>query len=142
MLVLTRKYQEKIRIGDHITITVLKMKGKAVRLGIEAPSEVSVLRGELSFEGRPVEWEEKPTVTETEAVRPARVDASRTNRTSARWPAKLGSVVGPTRPPGSEPAHVSLKRVPREQVSQTLPGLLAAGEGPLRAMLERRSVTT
>jgi carbon storage regulator len=107
MLVLTRKYQEKIRIGDHITITVLKMKGKAVRLGIEAPAEVSVLRGELSFEGRPVEWEEKPTVAETEAARPARVDASRTNRTSARWPAKLESVVGPIRPPGREPAQVS-----------------------------------
>ena len=39
MLVLTRKYQEKIRIGDNITITVLRMKGKAVRLGIEAPTE-------------------------------------------------------------------------------------------------------
>ena len=39
MLVLTRKYQEKIRIGENITITVLRMKGKAVRLGIEAPGE-------------------------------------------------------------------------------------------------------
>ena len=42
MLVLTRKHQEKIRIGDHITITVLKTKGKSVRLGIEAPAEVPV----------------------------------------------------------------------------------------------------
>lgn len=50
MLVLTRKQNEKIRIGDQITITVLRMKGKAVRLGIEAPPEVSVLRGELAFE--------------------------------------------------------------------------------------------
>ena len=50
MLVLTRKYQEKIRIGDNITITVLRTKGKAVRLGIEAPTNVPVIRGELSFE--------------------------------------------------------------------------------------------
>jgi len=47
MLVLTRKQNEKIRIGDNITITVVRMKGKAVRLGIEAPKNVNVLRGEL-----------------------------------------------------------------------------------------------
>ncbi len=59
MLVLTRKHQEKIRIGDHIMITVLKTKGKTVRLGIEAPTEVPVIRGELSFEGQAVEWQEE-----------------------------------------------------------------------------------
>lgn len=47
MLVLTRKPQETIRIGKDITITVIKTKGQGVRIGIEAPSEVSVLRGEL-----------------------------------------------------------------------------------------------
>ena len=47
MLVLTRKPQEKIRIGDGITITVIKTKGSGVRLGIEAPADVPVLRGEL-----------------------------------------------------------------------------------------------
>ncbi len=47
MLVLTRKPQEKIRIGDDIVITVIKTKGQGVRLGIEAPSDVSILRGEL-----------------------------------------------------------------------------------------------
>lgn len=50
MLVLTRKQNEKIRIGDSITITVLRMKGKAVRLGIEAPHDISVIRGELCFD--------------------------------------------------------------------------------------------
>jgi len=50
MLVLTRKQNEKIRIGDQITITVLRMKGKTVRLGIQAPSEVNIARGELTFE--------------------------------------------------------------------------------------------
>ena len=50
MLVLTRKQNEKIRIGDSITITVLRMKGKSIRLGIEAPHSMNVIRGELAFE--------------------------------------------------------------------------------------------
>ncbi len=47
MLVLTRKLQETIQIGDDVTITILKVKGRTVRLGIEAPRQVRVLRGEL-----------------------------------------------------------------------------------------------
>jgi carbon storage regulator CsrA len=47
MLVLTRKQQEQIQIGDNVTITILKIKGRAVRLGIEAPRQVKVVRGEL-----------------------------------------------------------------------------------------------
>ena len=47
MLVLTRKLQEKIRISDNIVVTVLRVKGNSVRLGIEAPREVRVVRGEL-----------------------------------------------------------------------------------------------
>lgn len=52
MLVLTRKPQEKIQIGDDITITVIKTKGKGVRIGIEAPGHVPVLRGELTAGNR------------------------------------------------------------------------------------------
>lgn len=48
MLVLTRKQQEQIRIGDNITLTILKVKGKSIRIGIEAPKEIRVVRGELS----------------------------------------------------------------------------------------------
>jgi carbon storage regulator CsrA len=47
MLVLTRKTTEQIRIGDNIVISVLKLKGNAVRIGIEAPRDIRVLRGEL-----------------------------------------------------------------------------------------------
>jgi carbon storage regulator CsrA len=47
MLVLTRKTQEKIRIGDNITITILRVKGQTVRVGIEAPRTTKVIRGEL-----------------------------------------------------------------------------------------------
>jgi len=47
MLVLTRKQGERIQIGDDVVITVVRTKGKAVRLGIQAPAHVPVLRGEI-----------------------------------------------------------------------------------------------
>ena len=48
MLVLSRKIGEKIVIGEGIVVTVLEVKGRQVRLGLEAPPEVSIWRGELS----------------------------------------------------------------------------------------------
>jgi carbon storage regulator len=51
MLVLTRKLQERIKIGDNVTITVLRVKGNAVRIGIEAPRSVRVIRAELPADG-------------------------------------------------------------------------------------------
>jgi len=48
MLVLTRKQRECIKIGDSITITILRVQGQAVRVGIEAPRDVRVIRGELA----------------------------------------------------------------------------------------------
>jgi carbon storage regulator CsrA len=47
MLVLSRKPQQQLRIGDNVTITVLRIKGNAVQIGIEAPRAVRVVRGEL-----------------------------------------------------------------------------------------------
>ncbi len=47
MLVLTRKSQQRIRIGNDITVTILKVRGNAVSVGIEAPRDVRVVRGEL-----------------------------------------------------------------------------------------------
>jgi carbon storage regulator len=48
MLVLTRKVGERIQIGDKIFITVVRINGAAVRLGIEAPAELTVVRQELA----------------------------------------------------------------------------------------------
>ncbi len=48
MLVLSRKLQQQICIGGQITITILKTRGKTVRIGIEAPRDVRVTRGELA----------------------------------------------------------------------------------------------
>ncbi len=50
MLVLTRKQNEKIQIGDNVTITIVRLKGKRVRIGIDAPRQCRVLRGEVAFE--------------------------------------------------------------------------------------------
>lgn len=47
MLVLTRKLDEAIQIGDNIKITVLRVKGNTVRIGIEAPKHIKVIRDEL-----------------------------------------------------------------------------------------------
>ena len=47
MLVLTRKMMQSVFIGDDICVTVVRLESGQVRLGIEAPREVSVVRAEL-----------------------------------------------------------------------------------------------
>ena len=47
MLVLSRKIGERIWIGDDIAVTVVRITGGGVRIGIEAPSEMPVVREEL-----------------------------------------------------------------------------------------------
>ena len=47
MLVLTRKVGESIVIGSEIRVTILEFQGRQIRLGIEAPSEISIHRGEV-----------------------------------------------------------------------------------------------
>ena len=48
MLVLSRKVGERILLGDNIRITVVRVSGGGVRLGIEAPSDVAVVREEVA----------------------------------------------------------------------------------------------
>jgi carbon storage regulator len=47
MLVLSRKESQRIRLGDSIVITIVKISGDKVRVGIDAPTSVLVLRDEL-----------------------------------------------------------------------------------------------
>jgi carbon storage regulator len=47
MLVLSRKEGELVHVGDGITVRVLKVRGGRVWIGIEAPPDVPILRGEL-----------------------------------------------------------------------------------------------
>ena len=51
MLILTRKKSETIQIGDQISITVIRVSGNKVRLGISAPRETRVMRVELEERG-------------------------------------------------------------------------------------------
>ncbi|MBC7105381.1 MAG: carbon storage regulator CsrA [Firmicutes bacterium] len=67
MLVLTRRKNESILVGDNIRITVLDVRDDAVRIGIEAPREVTILRAELY-----------------QAVREENVAASRPDRDTLR----------------------------------------------------------
>jgi carbon storage regulator len=53
MLVLSRKLNETIIIGEDIRITVVGTGGNHVRLGIEAPGDVKVMREELLFRDEP-----------------------------------------------------------------------------------------
>jgi carbon storage regulator len=74
MLVLSRKPDQRIIIDGDISLTVVEVSGKGVRLGIDAPKDVCILREELvgqeyqhwvddetpdpDLEGKPAEWEE------------------------------------------------------------------------------------
>jgi carbon storage regulator CsrA len=142
MLVLTRKYQEKIRIGENITITVLRMKGKAVRLGIEAPGNVPVIRGELAFEApaevSEVEFAAVDGETDEARSRSGRLVAGIANMTS-EWATDTNPTPALTRSGEKrEAAKVTFGRVSREQATNLLPKI-AAGTAPLRTIMERRS---
>lgn len=125
MLVLTRKQQEKIQIGDNITITVLRTKGKAVRLGIEAPESIAVLRGELAARERDNHDDQEPKAP-AEKTKSAGASA----RPNGDWPTES--------PSSASDGAISLQRVPRSRVATVLPKMLGENAGPLRAMLDRR----
>jgi carbon storage regulator CsrA len=143
MLVLTRKLQEKIQIGDNITITILRTKGKSVRLGIEAPLEVPVIRGELSFDdangvATSPQSAEAPIAM---AVTGAGRKGLELSRETARWETKGRVPLLSDALPGQNVTRVSLQRVPREHVAELLASSPNSSGGPLRAMLDRRSLT-
>jgi carbon storage regulator len=70
MLVLSRKKDEKIVIGDNISIMVVEIRGDKVRLGIEAPREISVHRREVydAIKRKESEETESAPAPETETV--------------------------------------------------------------------------
>jgi carbon storage regulator len=55
MLVLSRKVGERIFVGDQVTITVVRITGGGVRLGIEAPPNLLVVREELKANVKPAQ---------------------------------------------------------------------------------------
>ena len=80
MLVLSRKIDEQIQIGPNITITLVQIRGGSVRIGIEAPRDVRVLRSELpplpeeSLQNEAPASERVPAIAQRpRAVRPVRL---------------------------------------------------------------------
>ena len=70
MLVLSRKESEKIMLGDSIVLTIVRVSGDRVRLGIEAPSDMLILRKELdpTMTDRPVPTNKKNNSVQTKAA--------------------------------------------------------------------------
>ena len=68
MLVLTRKREQSIVIGDNVEIMVLGVSGDKVRLGITAPREVEVFRKEVIADRAGVQAEADTELVEVEAV--------------------------------------------------------------------------
>ncbi len=121
MLVLTRKVREQIRIGENITITILRVQGQAVRVGIDAPRSVRVVRAELPVLPEMValaEAEENQLTNE-----PARASAG-TLKVEARGDATFALA-----DPVSKPASGVVKRQPR------------LTQGLASRVVERRSTT-
>ncbi len=66
MLVLSRKERQRIKLGESIVVTVVRVSGDRVRLGIEAPADVVVLREELDVEGAPVAAVSPATISQAD----------------------------------------------------------------------------
>ena len=87
MLVLTRKLQEKIQIGNDVTLTIVRIQGNTVRVGIEAPSHVRVVRGELYAAESPREAAcENPTSEGAEEAAWTADAADELSPITATWP--------------------------------------------------------
>ena len=78
MLVLTRKLMEKLYIGDEICVTVVRLENGQVRLGIDAPREIAVVRAELT-EGGP----RRPRPAREELATPAPAEPPVTIRSAS-----------------------------------------------------------
>lgn len=70
MLVLSRREGERIRIGESITVTVVRCSGDKVRIGIEAPPDMLILRGELELYDKRENREAKKSGSNAQAAAP------------------------------------------------------------------------
>ena len=99
MLVLSRKQNQTIRINDDIVITVTQIKGQQVRIGIDAPQDVSISRGELcnnfakADAGLAVEGVPEAGIPEANPRR-SQESANRTRKPTAKRSNRLPTLLG------------------------------------------------
>ena len=122
MLVLTRKVREQIRIGENITITILRVQGQAVRVGIDAPRSVRVVRAELPM------LPEMVALAEAEEADVAVEEPARALAGALKVESRLEATFGLSHPV-SNLASGFVKRQPRST------------QGLARRVVERRSTT-
>jgi carbon storage regulator CsrA len=136
MLVLTRKKEQKIQIGRHVTVTILRVRGGAVRVGIEAPPDMKILRGELS----PFPASHEPRQAAGTSGSPSGVsahpDCQRPGRASGSEPADAGDEGAA--PSGPAPGLADLRR--RATKRSPAPPGLSAGHAISLASREVRAV--
>ena len=94
MLVLTRRLDEAIVVGDEIVVTVLAVEGDRVKLGIQAPARLKILRRELCEAVR----EQNLAAARSAGLTPAHPDAELTEALAG-----LRQLLGLTPPPGPTP---------------------------------------
>ena len=128
MLVLTRKLDEAIRIGDDSKITVLRVKGNTIRIGIEAPRDVRVVRDELdTTDGgaavTPKSEAKKASLVETSlrqhASEPVAPRAATTERSPVAQTASTFELLRSEQPLGREEGAVVTTVVDSPQPSST-----------------------
>ena len=111
MLVLTRKLQQQIKIGGQITVTILRVKGNTVRVGVQAPREVRVVRGELPKQDEAEEGVVADDISVAEVV--VAIDETAEFASAAMAaPAETDQEAGETPAPLAA-SHLPLRRIPR-----------------------------
>jgi carbon storage regulator len=84
MLVLSRKTGERIWIGDNISVTVVRITGGGVRIGIEAPAELPVIREELKLK---IQDSEVPKPTKKQPAQSGSGDSKKDYPATIKFPA-------------------------------------------------------
>jgi carbon storage regulator CsrA len=69
MLVLTRKPQQSVRIGNNIIVNIVRVRGNTVQIGIEAPKDVNILRSELADKPKKLDDLQAPAIHEPPATK-------------------------------------------------------------------------